>query len=386
MKALVNGQVFTPDPVEGDGVVLIDGDRIAAVGSAQEIRVPPDAEVIDVGGRRITPGLIDIHIHGVLGHNCMGAEVAEVAEALPRFGVTAFCATTITAPIEHVMKTLGEMADAIERRPNGARILGIHLEGPHLSPKRPGMARADLQRPLTWDEFLRLQEAARGHINMITFAPEEGGAETLIPRLRERNVLPVIGHSDATFEQVSSWVKDLGLSHATHAFNAMRGFHHRQPGTLGAVLLYDQIIAQLIADGHHVHPGAMALLWKLKGPDRTALISDAIPYAGMPPGEHTWEGYRLILDGHTSRLEDGTLAGAVTLLNQNIMTMVEKVGVPFAEALTAATRTPARSLGLDDRLGKLAPGHAADIAVMEPDGQIWQTWVNGRIVYRADGA
>ncbi len=385
MKAIIHGRLFTPQLVAEDGVVLIEDRRIVAVGPTDMVAIPPDCEVIDVGGRTIVPGLVDVHIHGLLGYSCMGSEVADVAAALPRFGVTAFCATTITAPVDTVLEALDEMAAAIEQRPRGARILGIHIEGPHLSPRRPGMAKADLQHPLTWEEFARMQKAARGHINMITFAPEEGEAARLIPRLLAEGVVPVLGHSDATFEQVSQWVK-LGLSHVTHAFNAMRGFHHREPGTLGAVLLHDALVAQLIADGHHVHPGAMALLWKLKGPSRVALISDAIPYAGMPPGEYAWEGYRLILDGQTSRLPDGTLAGAVTLLNQNIQTLVERVGVPFADALTAATHTPASALGYGTRLGRLAPGYAADLAILEADGRAWQTWVNGEVVFQADAA
>jgi len=381
VKAIVNGEVFAPHPID-EGVLLIgDEGRIAAVGPAAEVSIPPRAEIIDVGGRRVIPGLVDIHIHGLLGYSCMGAEVAQVATELPRFGVTGFCATTITAPMDRVLGALAELADIIDRPPRGARILGIHIEGPHLSPRRPGMADPKLQHPLTWVEFLEMQKAARGHIRMITFAPEEQGAAELIPRLREKGVLPVLGHSDATFEQVSDWVKRLGLNHATHAFNAMRGFHHRQPGTLGAVLLYDEIVAQLIADGHHVHPGAMALLWRLKGPERTAVISDAIPYAGMSPGEYLWEGYRLILDGQTSRLEDGTLAGAVTLLNQNIMTLVKRVGVPFAEAVMAAAQTPATAIGYGDQLGRLTPGYAADIAIVEEDGQVWQTWVGGELVF-----
>jgi N-acetylglucosamine-6-phosphate deacetylase len=383
MKAIIHGQLYTPQAVDGEGVVLIDGGQIVAAGPAGTITVPPGSEVIDAGGRRVTPGLVDVHLHGVLGHSCMGAGLAEVAAALPSFGVTAFCATTISAPIGYVLEQLEEMAEVIDRVPRGARILGIHLEGPHLSRKRPGMARVDLQHPLAWDEVERIQRAAHGHVNMITFAPEDGEAASLIPRLIESCVVPVIGHSDATFDQVTEWVK-CGLCHATHAFNAMRGFHHREPGVLGAVLLYDEIVAQLVGDGYHVHPGAMALLWKIKGPHRTALISDAIPFAGMPPGEYLWEGYRLIVDDKTSKLEDGTLAGAITLLNQDIITLVEKVGASFADAVTAASQTPAIAVGYGDRLGRLAPGYAADLAIMEPDGRVWQTWVNGDTVYRAE--
>jgi len=383
MKAIVNGQLFTPRPITGEGVVLIEEGRIVAAGPANAVHVPSRSEVIDAGGRKVVPGLVDVHIHGLLGYSCMGAQLAEVAAVLPRFGVTAFCATTITAPIGHVQEALEEMADVIERQPQGARILGIHLEGPHLSPRRPGMAKADLQHPLTWDEFQQLQRAARGHICMITFAPEEDRAAELIPRLKELGVVPVIGHSDATFDQVTTWVK-AGLAHATHTFNAMRGFHHREPGVLGAVLLYDEIMAQLIADGRHVHPGAMALLWKVKGPERTILISDAIPYAGMPPGKYEWEGYELILDGETCRLADGTLAGAITLLNQDLMTLIKLIGVSFTDALTAATCTPARSIGHGMWLGQLTPGFAADLAILEEDGRVWQTWVDGKIVHYAE--
>jgi N-acetylglucosamine-6-phosphate deacetylase len=238
-KAIINGTVYTPAEKIEAGVVLISGNKIQAVGRQGDVNLPAGAEIFDAGGLSIAPGFIDVHTHGVMGHDTMGKGLAEVISALLAYGVTSFVAGTLTYPRPEVQEGLREMAAILASPPAGANCLGIHLEGPHLSPKRPGMATVDWVYPLSGQDFAEYQEAAGGYIKMITFAPEEGEALEAIPALVAGGVVPVIGHSDATYEQVARAVA-LGLNHATHTYNAMRPLQHREPGVLGAVMHLEQ--------------------------------------------------------------------------------------------------------------------------------------------------
>jgi N-acetylglucosamine-6-phosphate deacetylase len=256
--------------------------------------------------------------------------------------------------------------------------LGIHLEGPFLSPDQPGAATSDWFEPLTWEGFQTFQRAARGHIRIVTFAPELGEAMACIPRLIEAGVVPVIGHSNATFEQVAQAVR-LGLTHATHSFNAMRPLHHREPGVVGAVMYFDQIVAQLIADGVHVHPAVIAILLRIKGVERVALVSDAAPLAGLPDGEYEWEHKAVFVRDGSCRLADGTLAGAHALLDTGVRNLVSLVGLPLEQALVPATRVPARVLGLHK--GRLAAGYDADVVLLDSDLRPALTLVRGETAF-----
>ncbi len=381
MLTLDNAVIYTPSKAIANAVLLIEDGKIVKCGPANETPVPPEAERLDLAGKSVFPGMIDVHIHGLLGRDTMGRGLAEVIPLLPRFGVTSFLAATVTLPLEEIYPRLREMAEALAAPPFGAECLGIHVEGPHLSPRRTGMANAAWVHPLTRAEFDQFQSAAEGRIRMITFAPEEGEALGLIPYLRENNVVAVIGHSDASYELVAEAVK-LGLKHATHTFNAMRPLHHREPGVVGAVLAFPEIIAQLIADGQHVHPGAMRALLNAKGVEGVCLISDAAPFAGLPPGELDWEGYHIVIDEHTCHLPDGTLAGAHSLMDSGFRNLIQKVGLTPGEAATCASLVPARTLGVDNRKGRLLPGYDADLFVTDKDFQIQMTMVNGRIAWQ----
>jgi N-acetylglucosamine-6-phosphate deacetylase len=276
---------------------------------------------------------------------------------------------------------LDQMAQRILKPPLGARPLGIHSEGPHLSPREAGIAPSHFLRPLTERAWRELQTAARGTIRMLTFAPEEGGA-VLIPRLIKQGVVPSIGHSAATFEQVSEYA-DLGLKHASHVFNAMGPFHHRAPGVVGAVLYHRSIVAQLIGDLHHVHPAAMELVLRLKGVDHVALVSDAAPAAGLPPGVYHWGAatrVRVRQDGSGRLRDGGTLAGSVTFLDQAVANLVQVVGLSWPEALTTATAVPGEVLGV--KRGRLRAGWIADLTVWDDDFKAVATMVEGRWVWR----
>ena len=380
MKAIVNGNVYTPDQVLAPGTVLIEGERVAAVGSADGLTVPPGAEVIDAEGMAVVPGFIDLHLHGLMGHDAMGPDLYQVIRDLPAFGVTAFLATTLTLPRGETLTALEAMADVLDRPPSGAQGVGIHLEGPFLSPTRPGMATSDWFEPLTWESFQTFQRAARGHIRLLTFAPEVGEAMACIPRLTEAGVIPALGHSNATFEEVAQAVR-LGLSHATHTFNAMRPLHHREPSVVGAVMYFDEIVAELIADGVHVHPAVMAILLRVKGVERAALVSDAAPLAGLPDGEYEWEHKPVFVRDGACRLSDGTLASAHALLDAGVRNLVERVGLPLEQALVPATRVPARVLGLCK--SRLAPGYDADVVLLDGGLQPVLTLVRGETVFEA---
>lgn len=373
--AVINGRTHTPDVVIDEGAVLIEDGVIAGVG---RLDAPAGARIIDAQGMYVVPGFVDIHTHGLHGHNVMGTELADAIPLLPRYGVTSFVPTTLTAPVDDVLVALRDMAEVLDDPPAGAQPLGIHIEGPHISPRQRGMHNPDWLHPLTWGEVEDFQHAARDHIRMITFAPEETDGVAMIAQLSEAGVIPVIGHSDATFAQVTAYVA-AGLAHATHTFNAMRGFHHREPGLLGAVLYYDQIIGQLIADGHHVHEAAMALLLRVKGVDRVCLISDAAPIAGLSPGVYEWGSATVLVDEGVCRFPDGTLAGAVVLLDAGVRALVNEVGLSLREALVTATRVPADVLEV--KKGRLRPGWDADVVLLDQNLEVQLTLVGGEVRY-----
>ncbi len=383
-KAILGGDILTPERVISDGYVLIEDDRLVALGREVE-ELPADCRVFDVSPYRVTPGLIDLHLHGAMGHHAAGPGLEEVAWELVKHGVTSFLPTTLTADTSTVHAALEQMAELIPCASGGARPLGIHLEGPHLSPEKAGMADARYFRPLTAERWQDLQTSAQGMIRMLTFAPEEGDGMSLIPRLMREGVVPSIGHSVATFEQVAEMV-NRGLRHASHMFNAMGPFHHRAPGVVGAVLYHRQIVAQLIADLHHVHPAAMTLLFRLKGADHVALVSDAAPVAGLPPGDYGWDAETRVIvrDDGTCRLPDGTLAGATSFVNRSVVNLVRAVGLDWPAALQTATSVPGEALGVER--GRLRPGWIADVAVWDDDFQPVATMVEGRWVWRREMA
>ncbi len=375
---ITGGVVYTPYQEYTPGAVLVDGARIRAVGRPDEVApLAAEAESIDVGGARIIPGLIDLHIHGAGGWDVNGASLADVIRFLPRHGITTFMPTAYPVGPDTLPADLAAMADVIEDPPSGAQVAGIHLEGPFLSPRMPGMADPGLLMPITREGFAALQAAARGHIRMVTFAPEEGEGLSVIPWLVEQGVIPVVGHSDASFDLVGRAVA-LGVRHATHTFNAMRGLHHREPGVLGAVLYYPQIVAQLIADGQHVHPAVMTIMLRAKGVQGTCLVSDAQPFTTLPPGRYTWGSYELVLDGQTCRLPNGTLAGSAQLMNTMLRVLVEQVGLTFAEAVATGTDVPARVAGLNK--GQLAAGFDADIVALDDEYRPVVVVIGGRVI------
>jgi N-acetylglucosamine-6-phosphate deacetylase len=380
---VIRGNLHTPDIEIKDGILVIQDGIIQSISDQGKLaEIPPSAVVLDHRGKKVIPGLIDTHIHGAGGFDVIDKGVADVASYLPSHGVTGFLATTpFLISRKHLLQAIVEIADVIQSESKGATILGVHMEGPWVSPDRSPFSKPEFCYPITREDILAFQQASRRNLCMITFAPELPGSLEIIPWLREQNIIPSIGHTNASYEVVQKAVS-LGLNHSTHTFNAMQPLHHRQPGTVGAILDFEQITAELIGDGFHVQAPIMRLLIKAKGIDKVCLVSDAVPLAGLPAGtQMDWHGFNISTNGEISTLPDGRPAGAYKLLNQHIQVLVEQKVVSFNEALCMATRVPATMLGL--KKGQLKAGFDADVVILEDNYQPILTMVVGKIVYES---
>jgi N-acetylglucosamine-6-phosphate deacetylase len=376
-------RVLTPLEEIGDGAVVVSDGVIQFVGPASAVGNAVGATRVDCGDGTIVPGFVDVHIHGSGGSSAMdgASAVARVATFITASGVTSWLPTlTPRGSIAEMREIIRESLDGAQKVEDGAEILGLHLEGPYLSPKRPGAIRAEWFRGPSITEAEALLEAGAGRVRLMTLAPELPGGLDLVRYLVARNVVASIGHSDAGHGQTLAAV-ELGLSHATHTFNAMRGFQHRDPGVVGAVLTTDAINGELIADGVHVDPLAMRLLIRTKGEYRVLLITDAVAPAGLGDGTFDFEGRPITVRNGRATLVDGTIAGSVATFDENLRRVVRDAGVSLRAAVVMATLAPARAIRAADRKGMLAGGRDADLAVLDPNLTVRLTMARGRIVY-----
>lgn len=384
--AIKTHRLITPLQDLRDAVVLIEGEKIAAVGRQDNIPVPDGAKVINVGDKIVAPGFIDLHHHGAVGVLATdGAEaVKKIGQHLVKTGTTAWLPTVRT------LESLKGIVTAKEEGTGGADVIGIHMEGPFLAPKGvPGFEAMDegLRGP-SIEEFMQFVEAAEGNLKLMGIAPELDGALELIREMRRVGVVPAVAHTKATYEQFMRAV-EAGVRHTTHTYNVMTGMHHRRPGVVGGVLTCDQVTAELIADGYHVSPVAMDVLVRCKGVDKVALISDNVPLAGMPDGAYEMFGRRIVKKDGISRLEgstpgmDGTMAGSEWPLNRNIHNLIDLVGISLPNAIRMATLTPAMIISADGYKGSIEPGKDADLVVIDEKMQIYLTMVKGKVVFRA---
>lgn len=363
-------------------VTVADG-LIQAVGPASAIEAPPGASVVDCGDATIVPGFVDVHIHGSGGDSVMdgASAVARVAEFITAFGVTSWLPTlTPRETIAEMTEAIRENLAGARRVSRGATVLGLHLEGPFLSPQRPGAIRSEWFRRPSIEDLRALLGAGEGHVRLMTLAPELPGGMDLVRQLVADGVVASIGHTDSSHVQALAAI-DAGVSHATHTFNAMRGFQHRDPGVVGAVLVSDAIRGELIADGVHVDPLAMRLLIRAKGEHRVVLITDAVAPAGLGDGSFEFDGRPISVHDGRATLADGTIAGSVATFDGNLRRIVRECGVPLRAAVVMATLTPARAIGVADRKGNLAGGRDADLVVLDRDLKVRLTMVRGQIVH-----
>lgn len=377
-------RLYTPQQAVEAPLLFIEDGFISAISSRAQSEVPENAKFVDLGDSILAPGFVDIHMHGGAGLDVMRSSPSELPR-LHRFlashGVTAYFPTTVAAPLDQTCQALGRLADAIESSDvydddiPQARPIGIHLEGPFLSHKRRGVHPAEYLISPTIEVFDRLWQAARGHVRMMTIAPELPGATEVIAEAARRNVLVSIGHSDAQLDATQAAVK-AGARHATHTFNAMRPLDHRDPGILAEVLTNAQLSADIIADGIHVAPEVVKLFLQAKGIDHSVLITDATAAAGMPDGTYQLGPIQVeVKDGRCT--SDGKLAGSVLTMDRAIRNVQQFAGWSLQDAVRAATLNPTRASGLAKH-GTLTTGAEANIVVLSHTGEVKQTIVRGR--------
>ena len=384
MLALTAATLFTPlERIERPLLLLEDG-VIVEVSSRGLREVPTDCRVVDFGDAVLAPGFVDIHVHGGAGHDVMEPDPAAlpaVERLLATHGVSSYLPTTVTAPVDTTLTALEQLANAIEaaeNEPSGelrARPLGIHLEGPFISHARRGVHPPENLLPPTVNAFALFWQAARGHIRVMTVAPELDGALEVIREAVRRGVCVSLGHSDADLSAARAAVA-AGARHATHTFNAMRPLGHRDPGIVGEVLTNSALTADIIADGVHLDPTIVKLFLRAKGPDAAVLITDGTAATGMPEGRYRLGSFEVeVKDGKC--LADGKLAGSVLTMDSAVRNVMQFSQCSLQDAVRLASRNPARVSGLTGK-GTLEAGAAADIVVLEPDGQVRSTIIHGR--------
>ncbi|MFZ0901886.1 MAG: N-acetylglucosamine-6-phosphate deacetylase [Candidatus Sulfotelmatobacter sp.] len=389
MIVLCAHRLYTPWEELRNPLVFIEDGIISAVSSRAEREIPKNATEVDftreIPDAILAPGFVDIHVHGGAGLDVMRASPAELPRLnkfLTTHGVTGYFPTTVAAPLDQTCAALEQIADAIESaQPLGtngdlvqARPLGIHLEGPFLSHKRRGVHPPENLVEPTLQIFERFWQASRGHVRMMTIAPELPGAIEVIAEAARRNVCVSIGHSDAVMETARAAVK-AGARHATHTFNAMRPLDHREPGILGEALTSEELSADIIADGIHVAPEVVKLFLKAKGIEHAVLITDATAAAGMPDGTYRLGPIQVeVKNGRCT--SDGKLAGSVLTMDRAVRNVVQFANWSLQDAVRAATLNPTRAVGLAHH-GRLTPGAEANLVVLGPDGEVKRTIVRG---------
>ncbi|GAC1327662.1 MAG: N-acetylglucosamine-6-phosphate deacetylase [Chloroflexota bacterium] len=375
-RLTVRGQLLLGSELV-EGMAIVEDGTIVAVERGGGM--PSGAGTV-IDAPVVAPGFIDLQVNGGFG-----VEVGDDAEAfrclarrLPSTGVTAFLPTAVSSPPEFY-PGLWRAFHAARNAP-GAHMVGLHIEGPFISPQRRGAHREDVIRNADWDLMDTLLQD--GLMRIITLAPERPGALARIPRLREAGVVVSLGHTDATQAQCEAGV-DAGAAMATHLFNAMSFFHHRAPGAVGWILTDDRVTAGIIADGLHAHPASIDLALRCKGLDRIVLVTDMMAAAGMGPGLYRLGGQTVVVDGESARLQNGTLAGSTITLDAAVRNIVRWTNLGLADALRMVTEVPARTIAFDG--GRIVPGSRADLVLLDSDLHVQTTIIGGRVVFQCNG-
>jgi N-acetylglucosamine-6-phosphate deacetylase len=390
MIVLTGGDIVLPDRILTSASLIIDQGRIAAIDGTRG--GPAGASVVNVHDGYVVPGFVDVHVHGVEGHDTLdgAGALAEIAKRLPRYGVTAFCPTTVACAPAELSLTLQQIADARVGRPSGAaRVLPAHLESNFINPEYKGAQPAaclrlptDARRDgeFSGRDILDVIEARQADVGIVTVAPEIDGALELIARLVRAGHHVSLGHSAADYDQAVAAI-DAGARHATHLFNRMTPITHRAPGLAGAVLSHDEVKVELICDGFHVHAAMSRLAIAAKGVDGVMAITDGTAGAGLPPGSMTRLGGRPIrVSDQAALLEDGTLAGSTLTMDRAFRNIVTMFHASIVQAAIMCSTTPARALGLT-RFGVIAEGNVADLVVLDRAFRVTRTFIDGEEVF-----
>lgn len=378
MKAIINGKIITKEKILENKVLLFD-EKISKIVDSENFN-KDNVEIIDAKGNYVSPGFIDVHVHGSKGKDVMDGEIASL-EVISKFlcsnGVTAFLPTTMTMSKEKIYKALDIIKEAEHRKLPGAAVIGAHLEGPFISEKYKGAQKSDYILKPNYDFIKPYNDI----IKILTMAPEKDENFSFIKEVKKNtDIVLSIGHSDATYEEAIEAIK-LGANHMTHIFNAMSPLHHRKPGVVGAAFDSDTF-CEIIADKVHTHPSIFSILLKIKGKEKVVLITDCMRAGGLKDGVSELGGQMVFVRDNSARLQSGTLAGSMLTLNKAIKNIYENTNLTLNEAVNLATINPAKSINIDDKKGSLEEGKDADITIFSNEFEVYETIVGGETVYK----
>jgi N-acetylglucosamine-6-phosphate deacetylase len=405
MKAITNGKFILPDEndnfaVKTDRVLLCDENIIQSIRPASDFDAARDGvasdDIFDAGGCYVSPGFINVHIHGCGGADTMDEDadaLTTIRKKQAEMGVTAFLPTTMTCPWDEIAGALSRVRSAMDIHGVGAEILGAHMEGPFISPAEKGSQEETNILPADFAKLAPFSDVVR----LVTLAPEElplrdtaavhgmGTAPeehdwSFLEQCERAGIIVSIGHTAATYEMAAAAVREHGVHHFTHLFNAMTGLHHRRPGTVGAALDTDARV-ELICDNIHIAPAVQRLVWRLKGPAGLILVTDSMRACGLGDGTYEFGGHEVTVRGERALLADGTIAASIATLNHCIQRFQANTGAPIEQVIETVTKTPAKDLGLYAERGSLAPGKRADITIFDRQVEILHTIVGGVPAY-----
>jgi N-acetylglucosamine-6-phosphate deacetylase len=386
MLTIPNVRILTEQGWMEDSTLQATDGIIDYIGPRPGPGTRPDSNDTDGKRNMLIPGFIDLHVHGGMGADFMDLDLNGV-EDICRFhashGTTGLLATTMTAPIRNLEEVI-RFYNKYEKKGGGAAILGLHLEGPFINEKYKGAQNGEWIEPPTVDRVKRVFAAAKPNwIKMMTLAPELIEDERVFELLQQQQLILSAGHTDLDYEGGCSCIRK-GVNHATHVGNAMRGFHHRDPGVIGLVM-EGKLSFDLIADGIHVAPAFIRLLTRICALDQILLITDAMRAAGLQDGEYELGGQKVNVQGMEARLHEGVLAGSLLTMDQALKNFIAYTQLPFEQAIRLVTRNPARKLGLSHRKGSIHIGKDADLVLLNEELEVLATWVNGDLVYQKGG-
>ncbi|AIF52861.1 N-acetylglucosamine-6-phosphate deacetylase [Pelosinus sp. UFO1] len=377
MKAIRNGKIITLQGILHNQAVIFE-EKILGIVPEEQLSQYTIDELLDADGRYVSPGFIDVHVHGCNGFDTMDEEekaLAAISKGVLQTGVTSFMPTTMTMPFARIEQSMERIRQAMKES-SGAEVLGCHMEGPFINENYKG---AQDKRFIMAPDIEKI-EPYLDCIKIITIAPEIGESHDFIEACTKRGLVVSIGHSSATYEQTMKAI-DAGVSHMTHIFNALPPLHHRFPGAIGAAMDSD-IVCELIVDNLHVHPAMQRILLKVKGLENIILITDAMRASLLGEGQYDLGGQNVIVKQGEARLADGVIAGSVLTLNRGVRNFMENKGIDLVSAISLVTLNPARELGVLDRKGSIEVGKDADLVVFDEELNIFATFVGGSLLYR----
>jgi N-acetylglucosamine-6-phosphate deacetylase len=376
--------IISPDKVIENGAIIINEDGKISYCGSREAAPKVEGKRLNLKGKIVSPGFIDIHVHGgygvTFGMGDLANELEKYSQWVVSGGVTGFLLSITGPDAESIYQLIQDYASILEKGVSGATALGLHLEGPFLNPEKKGAFNSQWLRTPDPEEAKKYLEFGKGWIKQITLAPELPNAREVAAIMHKAGVTVALGHSNTNYETASEALKR-DFTHITHSFNAQSGFNHRAPGVFGAVMASDHSTAEMISDGIHIHPGAMKVLLRCLGKDRISIITDAIPGAGLPDGEYNLIGQHVTVKNGKATLEDGTIAGSTVQMNQCVRNINQLVGTTLQDAVQMASINPARVIKEVGNIGSLEPGKWANLVVMDKQVNIQLTMVKGRIVY-----